>query len=250
LIKIFAQIFHGLPTSYISAMEDFDVKNLSHTIKGLDDKKGIVEAYANVYNFEDSDGDISAPGSFKRTVNNNLKRIKVLKDHRFDIKLGVPVNINADDPYGLFTISQFNLEKDVSRDMYYDIKLDLDRGMNSELSIGYQVMKRDSGNKKIITEYKLFEYSFLTSWGANEMSLVTGIKSSATLSQKDKIESVMGLLTQMFNLNYSDQRLKSIESLLESLQNNSEPNPLDQNPTMSKQDIINLLNKPFQKYGC
>ena len=230
-------------------MEDIEVKNLSHQIKGLDDQMGVVEAYANVYNFEDSDGDISAPGSFKRTVNNNSKRIKVLKDHLWHVKLGVPLYMNAEDPYGLFTQTQFNMEKQVSRDMYFDIKLDLEKGMNSELSIGYQVIKRDDRNRKLITEYKLYEYSFLSSWGANEMSLVTSAKNHKELNHKDKVEQTVKYLTDMFNLNYSDQRLKSIEGLLEALQHNSEENPLVQNPTMSKQDIYNLLNASFKKYG-
>jgi HK97 family phage prohead protease len=230
-------------------MEDVEVKNLSHQIKGLDDEKGVVEAYANVYNFEDSDGDISAPRSFVRTVNNNAKRIRVLKDHLLHVKLGVPLHIDAEDSYGLFTQTQFNMQKSVSRDMYYDIKLDLQGGSNAELSIGYQVMKRDSSNKKIITEYKLYEYSFLSAWGANEMSIAVGAKNSSNLSHKARIQETVNFLTEMFNLKYSDQRLKNIEALLEALHSDPEQTPLAVNPTPSKQDIIKLLNKPFEKYG-
>lgn len=230
-------------------MEEFEVKSISHEIKGLDDEKGVVEAYANVYNFEDSDGDISAPGSFKRTVNNNLKRIKVLKDHMPHVKLGVPMSIDADDPYGLFTVTQFNMEKQVSRDMYFDIKLDLEKGMNAELSIGYQTMKRDSSNKKVITEYKLFEYSFLSSWGANERSVAVGVKNFKNLSDKDKVDEAIKYLTAMFNMKYSDERLKRVEQMLESLHKDSEENPLLANPKLSKSDIIKELTKPFEKYG-
>jgi HK97 family phage prohead protease len=230
-------------------MEDIEVKNISHQIKGLDDEKGVVEAYANVYNFEDSDGDISAPRSFVRTVNNNAKRIRVLKDHLLHVKLGVPLHIDAEDPYGLFTQTQFNMQKSVSRDMYYDIKLDLQGGSNAELSIGYQVMKRDSSNKKIITEYKLYEYSFLSAWGANEMSIAVGAKNLSNLSHKARIQETVNFLTEMFNLKYSDQRLKNIEALLEALHSDPEQTPLAVNPTLSKQDIIKLLNKPFEKYG-
>lgn len=230
-------------------MEDIEVKNLSHEIKSFDDEKGVVEAYANVYNFEDSDGDISAQGSFKRTVNNNAKRIRVLKDHLPHVKLGVPLSLDAEDPYGLFTVSQFNMQKAVSRDMFYDIKLDIENGKNAELSIGYQVIKRDNSNKKIITEYKLYEYSFLSAWGANELSMATSAKNVGELNQKAKIEETMRYLTEMFNMKYSDERLKRIEKMLESLYKDSEENPLIVNPTMSKQDIINQLRKPFEKYG-
>ena len=40
-----------------------DFKQLSYDLKELDDAKGIIVAYANVYNNKDSDGDISAKGS-------------------------------------------------------------------------------------------------------------------------------------------------------------------------------------------
>lgn len=195
-------------------------KQLSYEVKGLDEKEGVVEAYANVYDFKDDDGDISAKGSFDRTVNNNFKRIRVLKDHNSTISLGVPVKMVTDDPIGLLTTTQFNLKKEVSRDMFSDIQLMKENGLNAELSIGYQVMKRDEKDRSIIKEYKLFEYSFLTSWAANEMSTVQGIKSVKT---KD---GVLELLCKMYDLNYSDQRLKNIEEILVTLDKN-DPSTLD-----------------------
>ncbi len=188
-----------------------DFKQLSYGIKELDDSEGIVTAYANVYNFEDSDGDISAPGSFTKTVNEQSKRIRVLKDHNSTVSLGVPLKMDANDPHGLLTVTKFNLQKQVSKDMFSDIKLYKEHGLNAELSIGYEVMRRDKSNKKIIQEYKLYEYSFLTAWAANELSIVEGIKSVKTVA------SVIELLSKAYNLNYSDARLKQIETILQSL---------------------------------
>jgi len=54
-------------------------KQVSFDIKGLDEKEGVIEAYANAYDFKDSDGDISAKGSFNKTVGDNFKRIRVLR---------------------------------------------------------------------------------------------------------------------------------------------------------------------------
>jgi len=39
-------------------------KQLSYNLKDLDEEKGVVVAYANVYNNTDADGDISAYGWF------------------------------------------------------------------------------------------------------------------------------------------------------------------------------------------
>jgi HK97 family phage prohead protease len=192
-------------------------KQVSHEIKELDDAKGVVIAYASVYNNIDSDKEVIMPGAFTKTVNENYKRIRVLKDHNPTIGLGVPLQINTADSYGLLTTTQFNLKKEVSRDMYEDIKLFLANGLNAELSIGFQTVKSieervDEENEiEKITEVKLWEYSFLSNWAANERAVVQNVK-----SKTDFID----LLVKMYNLPYSDERLKSVENILKSLETN------------------------------
>lgn len=203
-----------------------DFKIASFDVKDFDDKQGVVKAYANAYDFEDSDGDISAKGSFNRTVKNNFKRIRVLKDHNPTIMLGVPLEIDTTDNFGLLTTTKFNMQKEISRDMFTDIQLMKDNGLNAELSIGYQVLKRNESKKAIIEEYKLMEYSFLSSWAANQLSTVQDIKS---------IKSTYGILEMIekaYDLDYSDTRLKQIELILKALGNNdpSQCDTLTTNP--------------------
>lgn len=212
-------------------------KQVSHEIKELDDAKGIVVAYASVYNNIDSDNEIIVQGAFTKTVNENKKRIRVLKDHDPRIGLGVPLDINANDSYGLLTTTQFNLKKEVSRDMYEDIKLFLANGLNAELSIGFQTIKsieeRLDEEKEVekITEVKLWEYSFLSNWAANERAIVQNVK--------NKKEDAMDLLVKMYNLPYSDSRLKAIESLLLSLE--------DKEPLENNTPILEPINDSEQK---
>lgn len=202
-----------------------DFKQLSYNLKDLDESKGVVVAYANAYNFKDSDGDISAYGAFEKTVNENFKRIRVLKDHNPTMMIGVPLSIDTKDTYGLLTTTQFNMKKDLGKDMFTDVKLMHDTGLNAELSIGYRVMQRDQKNKSIITEYKLMEYSFLSSWAANELSTVQDIKSIKSYY------GIMELLTKAYDLPYSDARLQQIETILKSLSNEpSEADTLDEKP--------------------
>lgn len=202
-----------------------DFKQLSYDLKDLDESKGIVVAYANAYNFKDSDGDISAYGSFEKTVNENFKRIRVLKDHNPTMMIGVPLEIDTKDTYGLLTKSQFNMNKPLGKDMFTDVKLMHESGLNAELSIGYKVMQRDQKNKSIINEYKLMEYSFLSSWGANELSTVQGIKAIKSHY------GIMELIEKAYNLDYSDERLRNIENLLKSLSDEpSEPDTLIEEP--------------------
>ena len=190
---------------------DYLYKGAAYNLKDLDETKGIVVAYANTYNVKDTDGDISAPGSFEKTVKENFKRIKVLQDHNQKLKLGVPLEINTQDPVGLLTTSQFNMSKELSRDAFTDIKLEHENGMSSELSVGYKVMERDMKNKSIIKQYKLWEYSFMSTWGANQFSQVQGVKNLKTVPE------FIDLLVKAYDLNYSDGRLRKIEHILKSL---------------------------------
>lgn len=207
-------------------------KSNQQEVKDLDESKGIVVAYANAYDVEDSDGDISAQGSFLKTVQENAKRIRVLKDHNSTISLGVPLEIDANDTYGLKTVSQFNMKKEVSRDMFTDIKLYMENGLNAELSIGYEIIKRDEKDSRIIKEYKLYEYSFLTSWAANQMSTVQGLKNLSNHY------GILDLITKAYDMDYSDLRLKEIEQLLISL--TDEPSP---HSDVKADDIDAVFNK-------
>ena len=211
-----------------------DFKQLSYDLKELDEAKGVVVAYANAYDFKDSDGDISAQGSFNKTVTENFKRIRVLKDHNPTKMIGVPLAIDTADSYGLLTTSKFNMNKPLAKDTFTDVKLMHDNGLNAELSIGYNVIARDKKNNSIITEYKLMEYSFLSSWAANELSTVQNIKGVRSHY------GIMELIEKAYNLDYSDSRLAQIETLLKTL-NNKEV--LD----ISPQDIImNFVKAGFK----
>ena len=112
-------------------MERIEFKQLAYDLKELDESKGIVTAYANVYNVKDSDGDISAYGSFDKTVGENFKRIRVLKDHNPTMMVGVPLAIDTKDTYGLLTTTQFNMKTELGRDMFQNVKLMNDNGLNA-----------------------------------------------------------------------------------------------------------------------
>jgi HK97 family phage prohead protease len=220
-------------------MDRIEFKQLAYDLKELDESKGVVTAYANVYNVKDSDGDISAYGSFNKTVTENFKRIRVLKDHNPTMMIGVPLEIDTKDTYGLLTTTQFNMKKDLGRDMFTDVKLMHDSNLNAELSIGYRVISRDAKNKSLITEYKLAEYSFLSSWAANELSTVQNIKAIKSHY------GLMELITKAYDLDYSDARLKQIETLLKALTDEpSEPDTLTNKPLIldTLKSFTNSLN--------
>jgi len=219
-------------------MNGMNFKQLSYDLKELDEEKGVVTAYANAYDFKDSDGDISAQGSFDKTVKENFKRIRVLKDHNPTMMIGVPLSIDAKDSYGLLTTSQFNMNKPLGKDMFTDVKLMYENGLSAELSIGYQVVNRDKKNKSLISEYKLMEYSFLSSWAANELSTVQDIKGI------QKYYGIMDILVKGYDLDYSDERLKQIETLLKTLTDN-EPSIIDTPNVEPLLDVFKSFNNKY-----
>ena len=205
-------------------------KDFQSEVKDLDDKNGIVDAFANAYNNEDSDKDISAPGSFIKTVSESFKKIRVYKNHDTTLMVGVPKQIDTQDPYGLRTVTQFQMNTDLGKDMFNDVKLITQNNQDADLSIGYRVVRRDEKDRRIIKEYALREYSFLTSWGANPLATVTGLKSAKSTEQ------VIEQLTKMYNLPYSDTRLMEVEKILKSL------TFAPSDDTQKDEPIISLLN--------
>lgn len=216
--------------------ESFSVKSFSTDVKDYDDSKGIVVAYANAYNVKDRDGDISAPGSFDKTVKENWNEIFVYKNHDDNILVGLPIEIDTKDAYGLLTKTEFSLDTTDGKDMYQDVKFRQSKGRPTYLSIGYNVMKRDNHNKSIIKEYMLGEYSFLTKRAANPLSVVQEIKSY------NKRLTLIKNIEEMYNLKYSDKRLREIETVLKSL----DKEPESDLSTPTEEPIAELISKMYQ----
>ena len=69
-------------------MEDLIYKNMSE-ISDMS-VEGIIVGYANVYNVKDLQGDISAFGSFAKTVSERQNKIKIFKNHNDSQLVGIP----------------------------------------------------------------------------------------------------------------------------------------------------------------
>lgn len=176
------------------------------------DQKGIVTMYVNAFGNKDSDGDISAKGAFTKTLNEGINRVKHFLNHDNTQLLGLPREMKADN-FGLLAVSQMNMSKQISKDTYEDYKMHAELGRTMEHSIGFNVIKRDEKDQNVIKEYKLWEYSTLTSWGANEKTPMVGLK-----SQEDIIDQIEFIEQVMRKANYTDEKFKLIEQQLKKLQ--------------------------------
>lgn len=187
-------------------MENYVFKNFTHEVKDLDEKEGIVTLYMNSFDNEDSDGDISVPGSFKRTFKNNIGEIWHLLNHNTNYWLGIPLELKEDD-FGAIAVSQMNMEKQIAKDVFEDYRLCAKHDRTLQHSIRVNAIKRDTDDQRKVLEWKLWEYSTLYSWGANPETPLIDIKSL------DELEIMMR------EGNYSDEKAKQIEQLYDQLKN-------------------------------
>jgi len=211
-------------------MEKEKFITIEKEIKDVDEKKGIVTMYVNAYDNEDSDGDISVKGSFKKTIKENFDRIKHLLNHNTQQLLGLPLEMLEDD-FGLLVTSQMNLKKQLVKDVFEDYRLFAEHNRTLEHSIRVQAVKRDSTDEKKVLEWKMWEYSTLYGWGANPETPLVNIKDLSDLEL-------------MINEgNYSEERGRQIENLYNKLKALMKPeNTLYEPPSTSGKSLLEIFS--------
>jgi len=227
-------------------METLIYKNLSE-VKEVDE--GIIIGYANVYNVKDSDGDISLPGSFSKTVVERQNKIRIFKNHS-PLLVGVPTEFDLIDPYGLKMTAKMLMTTPLGKDTFEEVKFLVANGYESGLSIGGWVVKRSTKNAAEVVEYKLKEVSVLTTNDpANEQSLINTVKSARELTDPSQ-EEFWELIEKAYdNEKFNDKILQSLEKFL--TLKNKEPESIDKStldikPSQS-QIILNIYNQISKK---
>lgn len=183
-------------------------QNICYQTKSMeidDVNKGVVTIAVNAFNNQDADGDISANGSFANTLKNDFNRSRWFLNHNKNILLGLPLSGYESDTH-LVMKAKFNLDKEIGRDTYSDYKLYQEGGRTLEHSIGVIPVKRNSSNKSIVEEWKLLEFSTLTSWGANPDTYLIDIK-----QLKENPKDVLNWLIKSMGYDYSDARLNQLD---------------------------------------
>ena len=219
-------------------MEELIYKNMSE-ISDMSDE-GIIVGYANVYNVKDLQGDISAFGSFAKTVTERKNKIKIFKNHNDSQLVGVPVEMDIADPYGLKVSIKMLMDTELGRDAYKEVKFLNENGFESGMSIGGWVMKRNEKNKSEILEYKLKEISLLTtSEPANPFSVVSAVKAINELEQM-KQDDFWKIIEKAYNEKFSDNILKSLEDFM--ILKNVQPDSIEADTTVAVQPSNVLID--------
>ena len=182
--------------------------NLQYETKALDvTEKGIVTVAVNGIGIEDSQHDISMPGSFTDTLRDDITKMRWYLNHDTRQLLGVPLSGEEKDG-NLIMTGQMNLNKQICRDVFEDYKLFHEAGRTLEHSIGVKALARDEEDRRKVVRWKMLEYSTLTGWGANPQTFLVGLKSGTTEQLRDAVELIRMAFKQH---GYSDERLKNYD---------------------------------------
>jgi hypothetical protein len=190
-------------------------KAYSSIVEDLDNKGRVLVA-ANGIGNEDADGDISMPGSYKKTLKNDLPNMFWYLNHDSNLLLGVPLK-GEEDKEHLKMLGQLNLEKQIGRDTYEDYKLFAEHGITLKHSVGVIARVRNKSNPAQVMEWELHEYSTLTKRPANDNTPMLGIKERKEAELKSIEERIEWMELQLKKGNYSDEKSRKIEMKLKDL---------------------------------
>lgn len=207
-------------------------KTFASQIKDVD-QKGRVLVAANAIGNVDADNDMSMPGSFYKTIKENFIRVKWFLNHNTSFLLGVPIEAYEKSAY-LQVLGQLNLEKQIARDIYEDYKLYAQYGKTLEHSVGVESKKaRVVEGVRQVTEWKWWEYSTVTSWGANENTPLISIKTASQV-----YDEIQWNETRLKKGKFSDTTFKKIDLYLTKLKQRS----LNREPDLKQSTT--LFDKP------
>jgi len=209
-----------------------EVKSFPTEFK-VDSVKRVVEGYASVFGVEDSWGDIVERGAFAKTLIERAGRIKACYQHDSFAPIGIP-EVIEEDSKGLYTRTRIS-----ETTLGSDVLVLLNDKVISEMSFRYTPVKytwedRDPegenlGRVRHLEEVILFEYSYVT-WGANELSLVLGVKAQAELlPMLTQFRTLMaeikdgGRTLTAQNVAMVQQAVKALQALLDASGVSTEP---------------------------
>jgi len=208
-------------------------KALDAEVLNVEKEKGIVETYINTFNVVDTWNEVSLPGSFKKTFKENFKNIYWLKNHDWDLMPGITLKL-YEDAKGAIAVGQINMKKQLGVDLWNDYLLYAENGRSLEHSVRIQPVKYIIENDVMyISEQKMMEWSSLTRPGSNPKTEVITLK-----NEKELMEAAL-------KLNYSDEKLKAIETKiaeLETLIKKAAESTLKNEPKPDFKKTIDFIN--------
>lgn len=211
-----------------------NIKTIKVSNIKADTKENIIKGYASHFNNKDSHGDIITSGAFKKTISENMNRIKVLWQHNIYEPIGKPQEMYEDEK-GLFTVSKIS-ETDTGKKAMILAR----DGVLNEMSIGFYPVKEcwnDEKKANMITEIKLLEYSIVT-LASNPLAQLTDVKHLLGDYQYSK-GNVMDIVAM--------ELLKSIKALVNGDEPSNDTHEGKESHEIDEKQVQDIMNE-IKKY--
>ena len=146
-------------------------------------ESGEFTGYASTFGEVDLGGDVVEKGSFKKTLRETQDRVPILDHHDPTRQIGWNLEAREDDR-GLLVRGLLDLNVRVARERHSLMKMAVQVGGRTGLSIGFRAIKEEPDKKnpmiRRLKEIQLFEYSVVT-FPMNPQAGVTTIKARQNL---------------------------------------------------------------------
>lgn len=228
-------------------MNFYQKRTCKAEIQDVDTTKRTVSGYFSKFGNVDSDNDIIVSGAFARTIRENgpdgKNRIKHLKNHDPNRMIGKITELK-EDSNGLFFTSVMSTNTHGK-----DALIEYQEGLLTEHSIGFITLQSDQTEDgiQLIKEVKLFEGSGVT-WGANEDTPLTDIKSLTYPELANELESVIKYC-KVGKL--SDEIMASVEIKIRQIQQEiserKEAAIIEEAPQAPEVNLLDVFNKSLNK---
>lgn len=216
-------------------------------IEDVDKKQGIVIFYTSAFNNKDSDGDIITKGAFSKSLNEGFNRFRHLKNHY--IPVGLPIKDETyEDDYGLRVGSKLFKGIQDADELLIQYETYAEMGNAMEHSFGYETLREDFDKEKnanILKELKIWEFTTMTTWGANQNALQVGLKNMNPLILIRELK----VLRKMIKGDFKDSRLEQYENKINEIELillNSKPPTSGKKPghdgNKQKEYLLKLIN--------
>ena len=186
-----------------------EIKSFPFKIDQVGDT-GEFTGYASTFGEVDLGGDVVEKGSFKKTLRETQGRVPILDHHDPTRQIGWNLEAREDDR-GLLVRGLLDLNVRVARERHSLMKMAVQVGGRTGLSIGFRAIKEEPDKKnpmiRRLKEIQLFEYSVVT-FPMNTQASVNSVKARQDLLHQF-LRQEMGLDKQR-----TRQALINLKSLL------------------------------------
>lgn len=165
--------------------------------------EGVAEIVVSAFGNVDHDGDLIVKGAVTKQLAGDYgpARPKGLLDHHFAMSSSVAKTLDWwEEDDGLHIEAQYNLDKEIGRDAFSDLKF---YGADMEFSIGLQIRdtarpdkaQKALGAKQIVTEMGILEWSHVV-LGANSETRLVSAKSLKLIEGETATKALAGSMEE------------------------------------------------------